>query len=124
VLLHAYLFKKGIFMQNRKIRKLAKTLRSIHRKNKSWRKTSEVCKVLTADGRINPGLCKRIALDGYQPTDVVMSRLEQHQAVEPAKNKAKPKTRTPHPLSGKINEMAVNTMRAFKNGFPKSTRMQ
>lgn len=69
-------------MQTRQIIRLARKLRSTHRKNKSWRLTSKVCLVFTPDGRCNPGLAKRIALDGYQPSDDVVQRLIAHGAIE------------------------------------------
>lgn len=64
------------------ISRLARLLRKIHRCTKSWRDTSVECKVLTDDGRENPGLAKRIAIDGYIPSADVIDRLIRHGAIE------------------------------------------
>lgn len=56
-------------------------LRKSHRLTKSWRATSSACKVLTEDGRENPGLAKRIAIDGYIPSDEVIERLQKDGAM-------------------------------------------
>lgn len=74
-------------MKSRVLSRLAKNLRSTHRKTKSWRITSKACKVLTEDGRVNPGLAKRIALEGYIPSDDVIERMIQHGAIEGKKKK-------------------------------------
>jgi hypothetical protein len=82
---------KGISMQNRHILKLAIKLRATYRTYKSWRRTSSECKVLTDDGRVNPGLVKRIARDKYQPADDVMNRLIRDGAVVIHQRKQQPK---------------------------------
>lgn len=43
--------------------------------------------MLTEDGRTNPGLAKRIAIDKYQPSDDVIARLIRHGAIEGKKKK-------------------------------------
>jgi hypothetical protein len=54
-------------MKTRLLIQLAENLRSEHVLTNSWRKAAEVCNVLTEDGRPDPGLAQRIALQGYDP---------------------------------------------------------
>jgi hypothetical protein len=75
-------------MAKRGIHRLALEMRKSHRRTKSWRTTSRECKVFTEDGRVNPGLAKRIALERYIPSDEVIKRLIQHGAIEGKKKKA------------------------------------
>lgn len=88
-------------MQNRHIRQLAIKLRRSYRNNRSWRLTSKECKVFTEDCRVNPGLAKRIARDGYQPSDDVIDRLTRHGAIEMVK----------HNRPVKLFDMPTSTLR-------------
>jgi len=51
----------------RTVDQLAQELRENHAQTASWRKTAVACKVLTSDGRPDPGLAQRIATKGYEP---------------------------------------------------------
>ena len=72
-------------MQSRVIARLARKLRSTHRLNKSWRKTAEICHVLTPRAELNPGLARRIAEENYQPSTATIKRLEYDGAIEAKK---------------------------------------
>jgi hypothetical protein len=48
----------------------------------------------------------------------------EHQITLGLRRERKPKVKAVMPLTRQINEMAVNTMRAFRSGFNKSARMQ
>jgi hypothetical protein len=56
--------KKGHF---RLLVQLAQELREKHALLNSWPKASLECGVVTEDGRADPGLAQRIALQGYDP---------------------------------------------------------
>lgn len=54
-------------LKTRTLSHLAQILREKHAELNSWPKASVVCNVLTKDGRPNPSLAQRIALQGYEP---------------------------------------------------------
>jgi hypothetical protein len=68
-------------MQSRLVSRLARKLRSTHRKTKSWRVTANIHRVLTPDRELNPGLAKRIA-ERWQPGLDVIKRLLNDGAIE------------------------------------------
>jgi hypothetical protein len=49
---------------------LARNLRQEHALTHSWRKSAQICGVLTSDGRPDPGLAQRIATQGYDPARI------------------------------------------------------
>jgi hypothetical protein len=54
-------------VKKRMLVQLVQELREKHIELSSWLQTSVACGVLTEDGRPNPGLAERIALQGYKP---------------------------------------------------------
>jgi hypothetical protein len=54
-------------VKTRPLSRLVQELRENHAQSHSWRKASMVSKVLTVDGRPDPGLAQRIAEQGYDP---------------------------------------------------------
>lgn len=54
-------------MQSRWISRLARKLRSTHRKTKSWSLTARQHGIVTDDGQPNKGLAYRIAMQEYEP---------------------------------------------------------
>lgn len=56
-------------MQNRAIRRLAREMRSTHRKTKSWLETAKRHHIVNAKGKASKGLAYRIAMDGYEPRE-------------------------------------------------------
>lgn len=59
--------RTGESSQVRTLSRLAENLRSEHALLKSWRKAAAACRVLTTEGKPDPGLAQRIALHGYEP---------------------------------------------------------
>ena|ERR1700690_1837256 len=76
-------------MQSRAIYRLARKLRKFHKINKSWRKTATTCHVLTSDGKSNPGLAQRIALNKYEPGPDTFQRLSHDGALGSKKSKVR-----------------------------------
>jgi hypothetical protein len=56
-------------MQNRAFRRLAKEMRSTHRKLKSWSKTAEAHNITDKTGKPSKAIAWRIVFDGFQPSD-------------------------------------------------------
>ena len=54
-------------MKTRTLDQLTRQLQKKYTGIASWRTVAVACKVLTADGRPNPGLAQRIAKKGYEP---------------------------------------------------------
>lgn len=96
-------------MQTRQITRLARKLRSTHRRTKSWRATAKEHHILTPTGEVNPGLAQRIALNGYQPSDETIARLIKDGAIEAKKKHIAPKM---------INDMTSDELAtALRNRF-------
>ena len=56
-------------MQSRAIYRLAREMRSTHRKTKSWLKTAIAHHIVNADGKPSKGLAYRIAVERYEPRE-------------------------------------------------------
>lgn len=56
-------------MQSRAFRRLAREMRSTHRKSKSWLKTAEAHKILDANGNPAKSLARLIAIENFEPTE-------------------------------------------------------
>lgn len=56
-------------MQSRAISRLAREMRSTHRKTKSWLVTAKAHHIINAEGKPSKGLAYRIAVDRYEPRE-------------------------------------------------------
>jgi len=97
-------------LEIRTLSHLARILREKHAELNSWPKTSVDCGVLTKDGRPNPGLAQRIALQDYEPA---RRETQERLSLKPVCNSCGRKFKRVHHIPAWLME-AVETLRRLE----------